>query len=670
MKQISGLKVVLTLALIAVGLFGMGRLDSTAHAAGITYYISSSVGNDSNSGTSTSAPWKTISKLNQTTFQPGDTILFKKGDVWTGETLYPKGNGNYAAGNWITVSTYSSGNRPVISPGSSQPAAIRFDDTSFTGGWKITGLDIQNAKMGIYAYKNRTSSANGLWLEDLNFTNITGNNIGASTNPGFYDAVFCSQSITVHSVNHVTIKNVTSSYSDMGMLLDWGDDITVDNVRLDHHYRYGVWMANLTNSVMKNSKVLYSGFRDGMTWGTAGIQFNNNANTNIEDTEVAYTQAPNKSPDGVAIDFESDNVNCQALRVNVHDNQGSAFLIMENPDWGTLGKQTGTHIKDGTFANNGLRGVAGFIRYYNNSGNTSTVSGNTILKASSSQMLNDIGGVDSWPSGWTASNNTIGTVIPASGFSSLIDDSSGSITYSGSWWSGTVAGFFKDSAHSTSTPGSYAEYTFNGTGISWVSSVNSNLGRADVTIDGVFAGSVEQYSTSGQAIVTLFQKTGLANGTHTIRVTLRGDKSPQSGMASMDVDAFVVLQPNVTGAIDDSASGITFAGSWWGGSASGYYNQTAHASSTAGNYAEVSFTGTGISWIGAMNSAHGRADVYLDGNLVNTVDTYARDGILQVRLYSATGLSYGSHTLKIVVRGDKLPASSNVTIDVDAFVVS
>ena len=57
---------------------------ATVHAAGTTYYIDSSGGNDSNSGTSTSAAWQTLTKVNGITFQPGDKILFKAGGAWSG----------------------------------------------------------------------------------------------------------------------------------------------------------------------------------------------------------------------------------------------------------------------------------------------------------------------------------------------------------------------------------------------------------------------------------------------------------------------------------------------------------------------------------------------------------------------------------------------------------
>jgi hypothetical protein len=52
------------------------------------------------------APWKTLAKLGSQTYVAGDTISFKAGDTWTGETFFPSGAGAYAVGTYN--STYSS----------------------------------------------------------------------------------------------------------------------------------------------------------------------------------------------------------------------------------------------------------------------------------------------------------------------------------------------------------------------------------------------------------------------------------------------------------------------------------------------------------------------------------------------------------------------------------
>lgn len=75
------------------------------------YYIDATNGNDSNNGTSTATAWKTLVNVNTTIFQPGDSILFKAGESWSG-TIKPQGSG--AAGNPIVMGKYGSGANPAI----------------------------------------------------------------------------------------------------------------------------------------------------------------------------------------------------------------------------------------------------------------------------------------------------------------------------------------------------------------------------------------------------------------------------------------------------------------------------------------------------------------------------------------------------------------------------
>ncbi len=62
-------------------------LHSVGWAA--TYYVDATNGNDSNNGTSESTPWKTISKVSASRFNPGDQILFKRGQIWRGQLIPP-----------------------------------------------------------------------------------------------------------------------------------------------------------------------------------------------------------------------------------------------------------------------------------------------------------------------------------------------------------------------------------------------------------------------------------------------------------------------------------------------------------------------------------------------------------------------------------------------------
>ena len=87
-----------------------------------TYYIDATKGNDTNNGQSSSTAWKTIAKVNASSFNPGDQILFKKGEIWR-ETLIVPSSGS--SDNPITFGAYgNSNNKPIISGADDLTAGI------------------------------------------------------------------------------------------------------------------------------------------------------------------------------------------------------------------------------------------------------------------------------------------------------------------------------------------------------------------------------------------------------------------------------------------------------------------------------------------------------------------------------------------------------------------
>ena len=106
-----------------------------------TYYVSSSyTGSTSNGGLST--PWKTLSQVNSNmaTFQPGDSILFKKGDTFSG-TLTVTKSGTLASP--ITFGAYGTGNKPkFIGTGSTIPYFVYVNSRNYLifRDWEITDV--------------------------------------------------------------------------------------------------------------------------------------------------------------------------------------------------------------------------------------------------------------------------------------------------------------------------------------------------------------------------------------------------------------------------------------------------------------------------------------------------------------------------------------------------
>jgi parallel beta-helix repeat protein len=84
--------------------------------SGPTYYVDSVTGNDSNSGTSEAAAWKTLGKANTAALEPGGRLLFKRGGSWTGSLkITTSGTSSIP----ISVGAYGAGELPIISGASS-----------------------------------------------------------------------------------------------------------------------------------------------------------------------------------------------------------------------------------------------------------------------------------------------------------------------------------------------------------------------------------------------------------------------------------------------------------------------------------------------------------------------------------------------------------------------
>ncbi|GLL03778.1 right-handed parallel beta-helix repeat-containing protein [Dactylosporangium matsuzakiense] len=159
-------------AVVAGGLIvGAG---SPARAANTTYYIDAAAGADANSGLDQSHPWKSLNKVNATTFGAGDRILLKAGSTWTGQ-LWPKGSGT--AGSPAVIDAYGSGDKPRINGAGAVSDAVRLFNQEY---WTIRGIEITNT-----APPTGTAGAN---LGDLRGIHISGDN--SQTLDGFLiDAV-------------------------------------------------------------------------------------------------------------------------------------------------------------------------------------------------------------------------------------------------------------------------------------------------------------------------------------------------------------------------------------------------------------------------------------------------------------------------------------------------
>jgi len=115
---------------------------------------------------------------------------------------------------------------------------------------------------------------------------------------------------------------------------------------------------------------------------------------------------------------------------------------------------------------------------------------------------------------------------------------------------------------------------------------------------------------------------------------------------------------------------VHYTGTWFPNSGAFNSGGSATLAMDAGSRANFTFTGTGVKWIGYRDQWSGTAQVYLDGVLKATIDTYSATAQAQAALYSASSLSNAAHSLTIVVTGQRDTKSSGDWVWVDAFDVT
>ncbi len=148
--------------------FGLATANAT------NYYVAAN-GNDSNSGTSPSSPWKTIAKVNSITLRPGDNVLFNRGDVFYGGITVNQSGTSSAP---ITYGAYGSGAKPVITGFTSVTSWTNLGGNIWESSSAVSTLPYTNM-----VTVNGVNTAMGRWPNstDPNKGYMTINSVSATT---------------------------------------------------------------------------------------------------------------------------------------------------------------------------------------------------------------------------------------------------------------------------------------------------------------------------------------------------------------------------------------------------------------------------------------------------------------------------------------------------------
>jgi len=228
-------------------------------AEGANYYFSNNSGNDNRTSAEAkniATPWKTITKLNSymSSLMPGDSILFKRGEVFYGALSITKSG---TATLPIVFAAYGTGIKPEISGLSTLTGWISkgtnlWEADCPLGGTAVRNLLLNNVPQQIGRYPNVTDPNKGY----LNFesassnTQITDNQLSSTPNWTGAEMVIRKNHWVIDRTNITQHSGTTINYtggSSYSGVNGWGYFIQNSPYTLD---KYGEWYYNSNTKKM------------------------------------------------------------------------------------------------------------------------------------------------------------------------------------------------------------------------------------------------------------------------------------------------------------------------------------------------------------------------------------------------------------------------------------
>jgi len=306
-------------------------------SSGTDYFLSPG-GDDSASGTSPGKAWKSISKVNTITFNPGDKVLFEGGGTFTGSLEFDT-NDSGTPDKPVTVGSYGEG-RAVISSGSEHglyacnTSGFVVKDLAFKGA----GANVDEDFSGILFFTDLDTVKPGyIRIDNVEVSGYRQNGIGIhgdrKGNSGFRDV-----RITNAMVHDNGDKGISASGPQPPG--DWGNkdlyigNCTVYNTRgisgKKGHSGNGIIVSSVDGGMIEYCTAYNNGefSDDPESGGPIGIWAWDARNIIIQFCE-AYDNRTGNRADGGAFDLDGGCVNCIMQYNYSHGNDGAGYGIYQ-----------------------------------------------------------------------------------------------------------------------------------------------------------------------------------------------------------------------------------------------------------------------------------------------------------------------------------------------------
>ncbi|MHA1360609.1 MAG: PKD domain-containing protein [Candidatus Helarchaeota archaeon] len=307
-----------------MGCFIFIMIMITSQLYATTYYVDATNGNDDNSGTSPGSAWKTIAKVNDSFFNPGDSILFKKGEIWR-ERLSPASSGSSVTP--ITFASYGIGNKPIIN------GADLINNWSAEGSNKWSALCSTEPKLNVFfngtkgtkksSKANLSSEHDWYWESNTLYVYSTYDPNIAYTNPGI-EVPTRDDCITLSSDNYITIDGFDLKYANCvntwnaGIYIGNGTGITIKNCTIQYCARRAINISDTAsgNIIIDNCDIHHNG---SMGFNEGGIRVRG-SQVEIKNCFIYDNYTVSVNEDACGILLASGSSDCKVHHNIIYDN--------------------------------------------------------------------------------------------------------------------------------------------------------------------------------------------------------------------------------------------------------------------------------------------------------------------------------------------------------------
>jgi hypothetical protein len=316
------------------------------------HYLDCGAGNDAADALTPQTAWRSLEKASSFTFQPGDSLLLRRGARCEG-MLWPKGSGKESEP--IHLGAYGQGALPVIA-GGGESAGLRLHNQQY---WEIENLEvIGGSPYGIHIGGTEPE------LRHFRITNVVVHNVpGKPLTKDSGLVVIAPDDGAMTRIDDVIVDGVTAYRTsewagiiingagfDAGGHHDQGEHIEVRNSIVHDVAGDGILLARVANGVIEHNAAWYTGMQETESIGTPNSIWEwRCSDCRVEYNEGYFSDSP--GVDGGVFDIDYGDTNNLLAHNFGHDSQGYCVSVFGAE--GASGNSTQNTIRENTCIHNG-----------------------------------------------------------------------------------------------------------------------------------------------------------------------------------------------------------------------------------------------------------------------------------------------------------------------------